>query len=97
MPLDFKQFDSRNYPTVSARDGYGEWFATYEQAVQDEMDLRLLSRLVGVPWDAMDKAVDLGCGTGRTGRWLKRQGVAHIDGVDIASEMIQLAAEKGAH
>lgn len=94
MPLDFKQFDTRHYPTVSAREGYGEWVATYEQAVLDEMDLRLLDRLTSVPWDKVRRAAELGCGTGRTGAWLKRAGVREIDGIDITPEMLALADAK---
>ena len=40
--MDFARFDTRRYPTISVRDGYGEWAPTYETVVQDEMDLRLL-------------------------------------------------------
>src|SRR5437868_5069640 len=40
--MDFAPFDQRGYPTLAVRDGYGAWAATYEDVVQDEMDLRLL-------------------------------------------------------
>lgn len=42
----------------------------------------------------MRAAADLGCGTGRTGAWLKRHGIRDIDGVDLAAEMLRLAAGK---
>ena len=42
--MDFARFDTRRYPTISVRDGYGEWAPTFETVVQDEMDLRLLER-----------------------------------------------------
>lgn len=97
MPLDFTQFDSRNYPTLSPRDGYGEWAGTYEQTVMDEMDLRLMSQLATVPWGDIDRAIDLGCGTGRTGAWLHEHGLSHIDGIDITPEMIEQAEKKGVY
>ena len=92
--MDFANFDRRKYATVSARDGYAEWSATYEQSVHDEMDLRLLSRIGGVSWSDVGRARDMACGTGRIGVWLKRQGVRCIDGIDITPEMLQIARSK---
>jgi hypothetical protein len=48
--MDFKHFDSRNYLTVTARTGYGEWAATYEDAVPDQLDIRVLQNLNTVDW-----------------------------------------------
>ena len=48
-------------------------------------------------WGSIDRAVDLGCGTGRTGAWLQAHGVAHIDGVDVTPEMLSVARERGVH
>jgi hypothetical protein len=62
--LEFFQFDRRRYPTVSVREGYREW-------LPDEMDLVLLAALEWVPWTDVERAADLGCGTGRTGAWLQ--------------------------
>jgi len=70
MPT-FSQFDRRGYPSVDVRTGYGEWSATYEQTVEDVMDLALLARLRVPAWDQAQRAVDLGYGTGRTGAWLR--------------------------
>lgn len=94
MALEFKQFDTRKYPMLPARDGYRAWESTYEQTVLDEMDLELLARLTTVPWSTVHDVIDLGCGTGRTGTWLKQAGVAEIDGVDITPEMIEHARAK---
>lgn len=97
MSLDFAQFDNRKYPTVSVRDGYAEWVSSYEHTVQNEMDLRLLARLTSVTWNEIARGVDLGCGTGRLGMWLKQAGVAILDGVDLTPEMIELARAKGVY
>src|SRR5258708_24274456 len=93
--MDFSRFDARNYPTVSVQDGYGEWAATYEDIVLDAMDLRLLARIRTVDWAQVHAVADLACGTGRTGAWLRQQGVSAIDGVDLTPAMLEKAAAKG--
>jgi SAM-dependent methyltransferase len=69
--------------------------STYERTVQDAMDLELLEALETVPWASLRSAVDLGCGTGRTGAWLRQRGVATVDGVDLTPEMLAIAAARG--
>lgn len=93
----FADFDSRNYPTVDVKTGYGQWVTTYEDTVEDVMDLALLTRLTTVAWQKTKRAADLGCGTGRTAAWLRAQGVHHIDGVDLTPEMLERARARGAH
>lgn len=95
MP-SFSTFDSRGYRTVAAREGYDRWAATYEQTVEDAMDVALLDR-VAVDWDAVACAADLGCGTGRTGAWLAARGVGEIDGVDLSPGMLAAARERGVY
>ncbi len=43
--MDFAQFDTRRYPTLSVEEGYAEWAETYDDVVCNEMDLRLLDRM----------------------------------------------------
>ncbi len=93
----FSDFDSRGYRTVDVRSGYQEWAETYERTVEDEMDIALLEALVTPAWSELRRAADLGCGTGRTGAWLKQRGVRDIDGVDLAPEMLRLAAAKNVY
>src|SRR5512133_968061 len=88
---DFGAFDTRGYRTVDVRSGYGEWVATYEQTVEDAMDIHLLEALRAVPWQRVCFAADLGCGTGRTGAWLRERGIPEIDGVDLTPEMLDVA------
>jgi SAM-dependent methyltransferase len=95
--MQFSTFDRRGYRTVDVRAGYGEWAGTYEDTVQDAMDIALLERLEAPSWPAVRRAADLGCGTGRTGAWLRRHGVASIEGVDVTPEMLAAAARRGAH
>lgn len=92
--MDFTLFDQRGYTTVPVREGYAEWSRTYEQSVADEMDLRLLELFDTVDWPGIASAVDLACGTGRIGVWLRAHGVARVDGVDITPEMLALAESK---
>lgn len=95
--MDFSLFDARSYPTVGVREGYAEWVHSYESTVQDEMDLPLLRHIRTVEWRAIQHAADLACGTGRTGCWLKQQGVEQIDGFDLTPEMLAVATEKGVY
>jgi len=55
------------------------------------MDLVLLHALESVPWGAVSRAADLGCGTGRTGAWLRARGIPRLDGVDLTPEMLAVA------
>jgi SAM-dependent methyltransferase len=91
--MDFADFDKRGYRTVGARSGYGEWARTYEDTVKDAMDLDLLDA-IDVEWGGT--VVDLGCGTGRTGAWLRSR-VDAIDGVDLTPEMLERAAARGVY
>jgi SAM-dependent methyltransferase len=92
---EFSPLDRRGYRTVDVRSGYGEWVDTYEQTVQDAMDIELLERLERVDWSG--EVADLGCGTGRTGAWLAQRGVTAIDGVDLTPEMLARARERGVY
>ena len=91
--IDFEAFDRRGYRTVDVRQGYGEWAATYERTVEDEMDVALLERIETVAWGG--EIADLGCGTGRTGAWLTARGASAVDGVDVTPEMLAAARTRG--
>jgi SAM-dependent methyltransferase len=92
--VDHAIYDKRRYPVVEVAEGYGAWVRTYEQTVQDEMDLRLLDRLQTVDWSAPRCVLDLACGTGRVGAWLKGRCPAAVDGVDITPEMLDFARRR---
>jgi SAM-dependent methyltransferase len=89
----FAHFDRRGYRTVDARTGYGAWAPTYEDTVQDAMDVELLDALEEIHPEGATVA-DLGCGSGRTGAWLHAHGAAAIDGVDVTPEMLELARRR---
>jgi SAM-dependent methyltransferase len=92
----FSAFDTRGYRTVAPREGYDRWAATYEETVEDAMDIALLERLA-VDWGEVGSAADLGCGTGRTGAWLAARGVGEIDGVDLSPGMLEVASARGVY
>lgn len=92
--MDHSLYDKRHYPVVDVPQGYGEWVHTYEQVVQDEMDIRLLDRITTVNWSACQTVLDLACGTGRIGVWLRAKSPAAIDGVDITPQMLDVARSK---
>ncbi|MEV0032747.1 class I SAM-dependent methyltransferase [Nocardia sp. NPDC050793] len=96
MPT-FADFDRRNYRSVDVVTGYDGWAPTYDDIVMPEMDLALLDRLEQVDWMSVHSAADLGCGTGRTGAWLRGRGITRIDGVDLSPGMLSRAATRGAH
>jgi SAM-dependent methyltransferase len=91
----FSSFDRRKYRTLPAREGYALWSSTYETTIKPDMDLWLLDRVESVSWSDVVRAVDLGCGTGRTGAWLKGRGVRVVDGVDLTAEMLEGARWRG--
>lgn len=93
--MDMSRYDRRGYTTVPVKEGYGQWVDTYEDTVEDLMDLRLLDRLTMVDWSHAARVVDLACGTGRIGVWLQSHGVGERDGVDMTPEMISRARERG--
>lgn len=94
--VDFARFDARHYPTLGVREGYAAWAPTYEDTVLDLMDLRLLERLQ-IQWRAAGRVLDLACGTGRIGAWLRAKGVQRIDGVDLTPQMLAKARDKGVY
>jgi SAM-dependent methyltransferase len=91
---DFSRFDTRHYPTLSVQDGYSAWAQTYEATVLDLMDMRLLERLRTVDWTRARHVLDLACGTGRGGAWLKVRGVRGLDGLDLTPAMLERARAK---
>ena len=95
--MEHSHFDQRRYPVVPVREGYGEWARTYEDTVQDEMDVRLLERIATVDCAAAGRVLDLACGTGRIGTWLRARGVASLDGVDVTPEMLAKAEARGVY
>lgn len=94
MTEPFARYDSRSYRTLDVASGYAAWAPFYDASMDDRLDLSLLSALASVNWDDIGAAVDLGCGTGRIGAWLKARGVGRVDGIDACPAMLERAAPK---
>ena len=92
--MEYTSFDLRKYPVLSVKKGYAEWAQSYDYSVEDNMDISLLERIKSVDWKLIDSAIDLACGTGRIGVWLKRNGIKSIDGIDFSQEMLKKAHGK---
>lgn len=75
-------------------DGYAEGF---DQALVQELDYRtpeLLAALLADPSDRALAVLDLGCGTGLCGPWL-RPLAARLVGVDLSEKMLDKARQRG--
>jgi SAM-dependent methyltransferase len=59
------------------------------------MDLDLFARAAEVPFARAEETLDLACGTGRTGEWLRGNVRGAIDGVDMTPEMLARARARG--
>jgi SAM-dependent methyltransferase len=95
--MKFSIFDQRGYPTVTSRVGYAEWAKDYDATVASGLDEPLLTQLIRPFWNKITTAVDLACGTGRTGSRLAQHGIRYIDGVDVTPEMLAIAKTKNVY
>jgi SAM-dependent methyltransferase len=91
----FARYDTRGYRTMDVAEGYARWAPFYDATMDDRLDLPLLSSLGSMDWSGTAAAVDLGCGTGRIGAWLKARGGARVDGVDSSPAMLERANAQG--
>ena len=73
---------------------YAAWAPFYDATMDDHLDLPLLNLLSSVDWNETAACVDLGCGTGQIGAWLRAHGAERVDGVDASSAMLDQAAAK---
>jgi SAM-dependent methyltransferase len=96
-PLPYASYDRRGYQTLDVERGYAAWADQYGD-LDDRLDVDLFeaSPLLGARV-AGARVVDLGCGTGRIGRWLAGRGAREIVGVDRTPAMLRHAAERGVY
>lgn len=95
--MDFSLHDTRRYQTVSAAAGYDEWSEFYDATVSERLDLPLLDKSPSLRRRTFHDALDLGCGTGRIGAWLKQRAVENVDGIDLSEGMLDRAFLKGCY
>ncbi len=84
----------------TARSFYDDWAGSYDTEITQNgyaTPGRIADALASFARDFSAPVLDFACGTGLSGAQLKRVGFAVIDGVDISSEMLDGAAEKGVY
>lgn len=98
-----EDFFSRAYDLTSeeeTRAFYGDWAATYDQELHDQGYVQpvRVARTVGeMVTDRSAEILDVGCGTGLSGRAVAAAGFTHIDGGDYSPAMLIRAAESGVY
>jgi predicted TPR repeat methyltransferase len=79
---------------------YAEWAGTYDTDLT-ENGYATPARVAAVLADLVDDhevaVLDVGCGTGLSGRALADRGFTTIDGVDYSGEMLEVAARAGCY
>jgi len=76
-------------------DGYAQRFEKSLAAMEYEIPVLLRRALDTIPGPKhFARAVDLGCGTGLSGRSI-REITGHLTGIDLSAEMLAIAREKG--
>jgi len=84
------------------RDLYRDWAQSYDDDLLGD-DLQYVAPREAVAVfrrhvaDAALRILDVGCGTGLSGKALAEAGFSRIDGVDISSEMLEQARAKGVY
>ena len=83
---------------LSTQPLYDEWSQSYEQDLVGNLGytghLIAANALAGIAPDKAASIIDIGCGTGLVGQELTALGYTHIDGIDIAEEMLNVARPK---
>lgn len=82
----------------ATRNFYDEWAATYDQEVAENgyaTPKRCADALAKFATDSNAPILDIGCGTGISGKALLEKGFSKIDGCDFSAEMLSRAEETG--
>jgi ubiquinone/menaquinone biosynthesis C-methylase UbiE len=94
-PLPYAHYDRRGYKTVSIEEGYGLWSLKYGEFYDRfDIDVFVRSPLV-IERTRNARVVDLACGNGRIGKWLRNASAASVVGVDRTPAMLAAAALRG--
>lgn len=79
---------------------YADWATTYDDELTANgyaTPARVAATLARMLAERADPVLDVGCGTGLSGRALAEQGFEVVDGVDYSEEMLGLARATGAY
>ncbi len=83
--------------SADLRPFYAQWAQSYDQEVGENgyvTPLRIAEALARHVKDLSIPILDYGCGTGVSGQAFQKAGFLTIDGVDISTEMLEVAAQK---
>jgi predicted TPR repeat methyltransferase len=83
--------------SADLRPFYAQWAQSYDQEVGENgyvTPLRIAEALARHVKDLSIPILDYGCGTGVSGQAFQEAGFLTIDGVDISTEMLEVAAQK---
>lgn len=96
-PRPFRDYDSRHYKTLGVVEGYTAWAPHYGD-LDDRFDVDLLESSPGLSERVRGaEVIDLGCGTGRMGRWARRHRAKRVVGVDLTPAMLERAEARGVY
>lgn len=72
------------------QDEHGEFLGDAEFVWGPEGLTERQARLLGAPAELVDRRVlEIGCGAGQCGRWLRDQGVAEVVGIDVSGRQLR--------
>jgi len=99
---DLNRFDNRLSAVYSRTEDkeqqYDEWAATYENDLLDDLGYVAFREageiFMAVVPDKNYRILDVACGTGLAGEYLKQHGYRNIDGADLSTEMMAIAGQR---
>lgn len=100
---DHKDHLARAYKletVAETQDFYTEWAATYDAEVMANgyaTPARCASALAGFTPEQDLAILDIGCGTGLSGKHLAEAGFTRIDGCDLNAEMLEVAKTRNVY
>jgi predicted TPR repeat methyltransferase len=100
--LDVDHFDNRlarvYTRTGNAQQRYDEWAATYESDLVGDMDYvahkQASEILIETVPDNSVRVLDVACGTGLVGMYMRSRGYLNIDGVVFSKAMLAIAGQR---
>lgn len=94
--MEFRPKEIPGLVTVTAEAGYKIWAKHYDSMVVNAVDHPILKQMIQhFEREREHLVLDIGCGTGRNLQFLMDQGLSvKATGVDISSEMINIAESK---
>lgn len=103
--IDIDQFDPRLFAAYGRekdkQQQYDEWAASYDADLVDDLDYVAWRDagdiLAGLVSDRSLRILDVACGTGLAGEYLRSLGYENIDGADFSNEMLALAKKRAVY